>query len=125
MIRRAEQTGVYDRLQVADLRDYPHRAPRCFDQVVAGDVLIYPGDLDAVFSGVKSCCQPGGVFAFSAEERGRQGHRLRQTARFVNSRRYVGSQIGKYGMKLLRRPPVRIRREENGWARKRRYRVRL
>lgn len=123
MIRQAARTGIYDRLSAADIRDYLHRAPRCFDLMVAGDVLIYLGDLDAVFSGVKSCCQPGGLFAFSVEERGKQGYRLRQTARFAHSRRYIRSQIDKYEMKLLRRPAVRIRREKEGWARGRLYMV--
>ncbi|MGD8368723.1 MAG: methyltransferase domain-containing protein [Desulfobacterales bacterium] len=125
MIRRAEKTGIYDRLRVADLRAYLRRAPRCFDLVVAGDVLIYLGDLDEVFAGVKSCCRPGALFAFSVEERGKRGYRLRQTARFAHSRCYIRSQIDRFGMKLLRRPAVRIRREKNGWAGGRLYMVTL
>jgi len=123
MIQKAEQTGVYDHLAVDDVCSHLNRCPRRFDLLVAGDVLIYMGDLDGVFKSVKSCCKPGDVFVFSVEERGTSGYVLRTTARFAHSRRYVLSCIEKFGMTILRRPSVRIRREKQGWARARLYMV--
>jgi predicted TPR repeat methyltransferase len=94
-------------------------------QVLTADVLIYLGDLDAVFKGVKSCSQGGGAFVFSVEEKGGTGYTLQSSARYAHSRRYVHNRIQKHGMRLTGRSQIRIRKEKDRWAFGRLYEVTL
>jgi SAM-dependent methyltransferase len=41
--------------------------PNCYDVVVAGDVFVYVGKLDAVIPAARRALRPGGVLAFSIE----------------------------------------------------------
>ncbi|MCF8049952.1 MAG: methyltransferase domain-containing protein [Desulfobacterales bacterium] len=125
MIEIAASAGVYDKLALADIHDYCRSCSIKYDLFVAADVLIYIGDLDEMFEGVKSCSRQGGVFVFSVEERGNAGYTLQPSARYAHSRRYVCSRIKKHGMRLIGGSQVRIRREKDRWAHGRLYEAAL
>lgn len=125
MLEIAASAGVYDRLALADIHDYCQTCSIEYDLFVAADVLIYIGDLDEMFEGVKSCSRRGSVFVFSVEERGKAGYTLQPSARYAHSRRYVCSRIKKHGMRLIGRSQVRIRREKDRWAHGRLYEAAL
>lgn len=67
MLERARATGAYYALVHADVLEYLQAAQRHDQLVLAADVFIYLGALDAVFAGVARILASGGVFAFSAE----------------------------------------------------------
>jgi predicted TPR repeat methyltransferase len=67
MLERARALGRYDRLDQADLVEHLGTTARHHDLVVAGDVFIYVGRLEAVFEGVARVLEPGGMFCFSVE----------------------------------------------------------
>jgi predicted TPR repeat methyltransferase len=68
MLLQAKQLGVYRELVQADIRDFLANVPsRSADLVVAADVLIYVGELAAVFASVARVLEPGGLFAFTVE----------------------------------------------------------
>jgi predicted TPR repeat methyltransferase len=68
MLLQAKQLGVYRELVQADIRDFLAAVPsRSADLVVAADVLIYVGELPAVFDSVARILEPGGLFAFTVE----------------------------------------------------------
>lgn len=68
MLERAAALGVYDRLHCAELADHlAHSDARC-DLVLAADVFIYVGTLEAVFAGVMRVLRPGGLFCFTVEQ---------------------------------------------------------
>ncbi len=50
MIARARERGVYDRLIQSDLLPALADGERTFDLVLAGDVLVYLGDLAPLFA---------------------------------------------------------------------------
>ena len=49
---------MYDRLLLADLVEHLQHTPERHDLVVAADVFIYVGELDAVFGGVVRVLRP-------------------------------------------------------------------
>jgi predicted TPR repeat methyltransferase len=70
MLHRAAEGGSYAALLHQDVASFLESTPEHFDLVVAADVFIYLGALDAVFSGVARVMPAGGIFCFSVEDAG-------------------------------------------------------
>jgi predicted TPR repeat methyltransferase len=68
MLAQARVTRCYERLEQADLVAHLQSTEHRHDLVVAADVFIYVGDLQAVFAGVRRVLRAGGMFCFSAEQ---------------------------------------------------------
>lgn len=116
MIEKAEESGAYDDLQVADIFDYlidPERAQKPFDLVVSGDVLLYIGDLDLVFAQLVPVMRPGGLFAFTVEEKEEagDGFALRKTGRYVHRPDYIESAAAAHGLEVLHLESAAVRQQ--------------
>ena len=112
MLDRAAARNVYDRLVQADLVDHLRSTPERHDLVVAADVFIYVGELDAVFAGVVRVLRPGGVFCFSVEQA--QDDRpvaLNSHLRYAHSLPYLQGLAQRHGLRLLRSVAEPIRQD--------------
>jgi len=90
MLARARARGVYAELHVAEVTAFLNVAPTaCIDAVCAGDVFIYIGDLDGVFSEVARALRSGGLFVFSTEEHTGHDFALLPTGRYAQSDAYI------------------------------------
>jgi predicted TPR repeat methyltransferase len=67
MVAQAKASGAYRRVVHGDLLAFLRESTEPVDLVMAADVFIYVGALDAVFEAVRSRLQPGACFAFSVE----------------------------------------------------------
>lgn len=67
MVTQAQASGAYRRVVHGDLLAFLRESTEPVDLVMAADVFIYVGALDAVFEAVRSRLQPGACFAFSVE----------------------------------------------------------
>lgn len=67
MVAQAKASGAYRRVVHGDLLTFLRESSEPVDLVMAADVFIYVGALDAVFEAVRSRLQPGACFAFSVE----------------------------------------------------------
>jgi predicted TPR repeat methyltransferase len=67
MLDRAAALGVYDALHQGELVEHLQSTAARHDLVLAADVFIYVGALEAVFDGVLRVLRPGGLFCFSVE----------------------------------------------------------
>jgi predicted TPR repeat methyltransferase len=65
MLARAAATGVYDRLEQAELAACLAARPGTYDLVVSAATLIHFGDLGPVFNAVAAALRAGGVFVFT------------------------------------------------------------
>jgi len=75
MIELARARGVYDDLEIGELRAFlerPHEAP--YDLIVAVDVLVYIADLEPVISAAARILDRSGLFAFTIESRAGGDH---------------------------------------------------
>lgn len=110
MLERARAAGVYSRLVQADLVAFLEtQAPRA-DLVLAADVFIYVGALEAVFAGVRRVLEPGGCFAFTVERAdGVDGYRLQPSLRYAHSEGYVRRLAIEHGYRVREviRAPLR------------------
>jgi len=110
MIERAAATRLYDDLLVADATHWLATTPTRHDLVVACDVFIYLGRLDAVFAAIARVLAPGGLFAFTVEEgRADGGYDLLPTLRYAHSERYLRGLAQAHGLRVARcaRAPLR------------------
>lgn len=101
MLARARARGVYGELFEAELGQHLRATEARYQLVLAADVFIYVGDLDAVFAGVRRVLLPGGVFALSAEaEDDAHDFRLLPSSRYAHSRRYLQALATRHGFSL-------------------------
>ena len=70
MLDRAAEGGAYAALLHQDVASFLAATPERFDLVIAADVFIYLGALNAVFSGAARVMPRGAVFCFSVEDAG-------------------------------------------------------
>jgi len=89
MLERAKARAIYDRLDQGEIvAELPHLG-RCYDLVVAADLLAYFGDLVPVFTAVRGVLKDRGHFAFSVEKGDADGFRLGSTGRYQHHPDYV------------------------------------
>jgi predicted TPR repeat methyltransferase len=117
MLAQARARGDYDELLQADVIEHLQRTPAgSHDLVVAGDLFIYFGRLEAVFDAVQHVLAPGGLFAFTLEAAGDEvdviaGDALRGT-RSRHSARYVRALAAARGYTLRELAAQPLRREQ-------------
>lgn len=101
MVLHARARGVYDDVVQADLAHYLGSTGRRYDLVLAADVFIYVGALEAVFQGVARVMDPGGVFCFSVESAGEgAGFALGSSLRYAHSAGYIRSLAQHHGFEF-------------------------
>jgi len=101
MLDKARTLGLYRNLWHADVVAQLRASTECYDLVLAADVFVYVGDLQAVFRGVASVLAPGGVFLFSVEEADAgQSLQLRPSARYAHSLDYVEGLAALHGFEV-------------------------
>ncbi|QHE75178.1 tetratricopeptide repeat protein [Hydrogenophaga sp. PBL-H3] len=90
MVAQARASGVYRRVVHGDLLAFLRESAEPVDLVMAADVFIYVGALDAVFEAVRERLQPGACFAFSVELAG-DGSKLKllPSLRYAHSPTYI------------------------------------
>lgn len=101
MMEGAAARKCYDELAQADVAQYLGASARRYDLVLAADVFIYVGALEAVFEGVARTMDAGGVFCFSVET-APQGHDylLRPSLRYAHSAGYIRRLAEQYGFEI-------------------------
>lgn len=112
MLEKARERRIYARLAEQDVEDFLVADGERFDLVVALDLLIYFGDLSALFASVAARLAPGGVFAFSIETGVEADYALTPTGRFRHDPAYVEKSWEKDFVPLVSRETT-IRIEAN------------
>lgn len=109
MLDRAEARGGYDQLLQAEAVAFLDDHPTAFDLVFAADMVIYFGDLTALFQAAKKALRPGGVFTLSTEV-GADGWTLLSSGRFSHADAYV-AQVARTDFQLLEQERIALRHE--------------
>lgn len=89
MIAQAQAGGLYDALVVGDIERWMAETPLRFGRAIAADVLVYLGDLERVFAGVKRVLKPGGLFFFTVERSAGADFVLQETKRWAHGETYL------------------------------------
>jgi len=112
MVARARSRIVYNQLDVGDMVDVMRKHPRAYDLIIAGDVLVYVGDLTPTFEATAASLRPGGHFIFSIEVGAIERFQMDvKTRRFVHADGYVRRLADIFGFAILSIDPITIRLE--------------
>ncbi|MGE5184076.1 MAG: methyltransferase, partial [Acidobacteriota bacterium] len=113
MIARARERDLYDELHVEDLATTLARV-RDVDLIVAADVFLYVGALDATIAACAAALRPGGLLAFSVERSTGGDVVLQPTLRYAHGEPYILGLAAAHGLAVERAEPsiLRIERGE-------------
>jgi predicted TPR repeat methyltransferase len=109
MLARAAARGGYEALVQAEALTFLTEHPATFDLVFAADVLIYFGDMAAIFAAVARALRPGGYFVFSTERR-EADWTLLSSGRFAHGDAYI-DRLATPTFTLKARATTRLRQE--------------
>jgi predicted TPR repeat methyltransferase len=113
MLERSRRRPCYTELVERAVEPWLAETPDRFDLILAGDVLIYIGELRPVFSGVLRVLEPGGLFAFSTETTTQPGYELRPSGRYAHCLSTVDELLAEAGLEVVSRRPAIIRVEKD------------
>lgn len=102
MLDKAAARGLYDELVCDDITRYLQARTQAFDLVVATDVFVYVGDLQAVFAAAARALRPQGLFAFSVEYADSGDFVLRPSKRYAHSEDYLRRLAAAHGYAVER-----------------------
>lgn len=113
MLAQARATDLYDALACADIGAWLAERPQAFDLAVAADVLVYFGDLDALFGQVRAALRPGGWFCFSTEAGEGAAYTLLPSNRYAHALAYLERLASRHGFAVIDAERAVVR-SENG-----------
>ncbi len=112
MLKEAKRKGVYDELICGELIETLDSVKEQYDLVIAMDVLVFFGDLTAIFERVKKVLRPQGLFILDLEK-GDEAHcwQLHIFGNYVHSRGYITELADRNGFSELLCEGLDIRKE--------------
>ena len=114
MIAKAREKEVYKEIVEGDIVSSLDGAP-VYDLIVAGDVFIYLGELESVFSNLPDCLAKDGRIVFSTEFLAGRGYRLQPSGRYAHSTSYITILAAENGLEVRAVKSVNIRQEYGRW----------
>jgi predicted TPR repeat methyltransferase len=113
MVAQARASGAYREVVHGDLLPFLEATAEPADLVMAADVFIYVGALEAVFAAVRRRLAPGGCFAFSVERaQAGQDLVLLPSLRYAHSSAYVERLAQANGLRVLRQWEAPLREDQ-------------
>lgn len=113
MATQTRARGIYDRVAVSEITKFLRASKARYDIVTAADVLIYFGDITALFKAAARALRPGGLFAFTVESRRGGTYHLTKTGRYAHNPAWLGKVATEAG--FVKRGQIRAPlREEVG-----------
>ena len=112
MVGQARSTGLYRRVAHADLVPFLNASSELSDLVMAGDVFIYVGALEAVFAAVRPRMRAGGCFGFWVElHPGPEDLKLGPSLRYAHSIAYLTRLAKTHGLRVARQWEASLRED--------------
>jgi predicted TPR repeat methyltransferase len=113
MVQQARATGVYRDVVHGDLLAFLQATDETADLVIAADVFIYVGALEAVFAAVRRRLRAGASFAFSVElSAGEEDLRLLPSLRYAHAPAYVQRLAAEHGFRMQQQWQAPIRHDQ-------------
>ncbi len=113
MIEEARRRNIYSDLMVEDFETALAVPGLSYDLIIAGDALIYHGDLLPVLSGAARRLDPGGFCLFTVEKMAGEGWEQTPANRFRHSEAYLRSCAEQSGFAVAEIMECALRSEFN------------
>lgn len=116
MLAVATEKQIYDALHTNDLTTFLSQQHKAYDLILAGDVLVYLGDLKNLFSSIHQALRTDGYFAFNTEiEEAAENseYKMNQSGRFAHQKNYIDQIAVENQLKIIYYQCV-VTRMQNG-----------
>ncbi|MHB1949083.1 MAG: tetratricopeptide repeat protein, partial [Gammaproteobacteria bacterium] len=100
MLEIAAQKNIYSELAEKDLIAFLSDKRSAYDLVIAGDVLVYLGDLHDIFREANLALRNKGYFLFNTEIREDADFKMNQSGRFAHAKKYLEKLAQEYHFKI-------------------------
>lgn len=97
MLNLAKATGMYDRLDEAEVVEHLAGCRAEYDLILAAAVFIYLGELGPVLAAASGALKPGGLLAFTLFPQDGAGYDLTATAYYRHGREHVRARVAQAG----------------------------
>ncbi len=101
MLEKAALKKKYDELIESDILNFLLEKQIVFDLIIAGDVLVYWGDLTQLFFSVAQALKPNGLFAFNVEKNAKATYEIMKSGRFAHGKDYIDQLARENGLRIL------------------------
>ncbi len=112
MLTEAQKKTCYTELHCDDLFNYLEKSPDYFDLILAADVFVYMGKLEAIFAAISQHLHPKGLFAFSIETLSSGDYTLLPTARFAHHPAYIKKLAQQYDFAVVKNHSCTLREQQ-------------
>lgn len=109
MLEAAEKKHIYDALIQEDIFTFLKKQQQSYDLILAGDLVVYFGDLQMLFSAVHRSLKTHGLFVFDAEINDKNSFEVTESGRFAHSKNYLDRLIQHTGFVALAYQNITIR----------------
>lgn len=109
MLVKAKEKKLYDELITADISSYLQTKSNTFDLIIAGDVLVYYGELEEIFKLIQQALRNGGYFLFSTEATDAREYVMTESGRFAHSQAYIEKLLHENHLKVIEQKQTAIR----------------
>jgi predicted TPR repeat methyltransferase len=113
MLAVAAQKYIYDNLIQSDILLFLEHKEEAFDLIMAGDLLVYFGELTGFFSAVQKALRVNGLFIFNAEITDEADYVLSESGRFKHSKKYLDTLIAHSRFTLVTYQVARMRTQNH------------
>jgi predicted TPR repeat methyltransferase len=113
MLAMAAQKNLFNDLITQDVITFLSDKHQQYDFILAGDVLVYLGDLTLLFRFVKQALRPKGLFIFNAEICNDSSFKMNQSGRFSHSKDYLDAEAAKNHFHLVSYHTAVTRQQNN------------
>jgi predicted TPR repeat methyltransferase len=102
MLLKAQELGVYDKLEKMDVVEFLEQGAQRFDLILAADVFIYIGDLTQTFAAARNAMNQG-IFCFSVEllDDGAGDFQLLPSLRYAHCEAYLRRLCSRFSFNYL------------------------
>lgn len=113
MIEHAKALNAYETVTESDIYDYLQNITKTFDIILAGDVLVYMGDLSWFFELSIQRLAPDGLLAFSVENTSTKPYVLQSSGRFAHHKEYIQDLALQFNLNIQIQEEAILRYEED------------
>ena len=113
MLKMAAEKNLYQELICHELLVFLQAHRSTYDLILAGDVLVYLGDLSALFQEVKKRLNRQGLFMFNTEISTSKDFMINPSGRFTHSKTYLDKLAKREGFRILFFEVMETRKQNN------------
>jgi len=113
MLAVAAEKEIYTHLLTQDMSEFLTDKNQQFDLMLAGDALVYMGDLTVLFKLANQALRQQGLFVFNAEICKEAPFKMNQSGRFSHSKDYLDDEAAKNHFKIVYYQTVITRQQNN------------